>query len=100
MTLPTTSRKTVLVAAETPAVRDRFKAALDAAGHHAVVVRSVAQLLARVHADLDELDLIVLDELGYLPFARSGGQLLFHSSANFMTSSASSYHEPRDRRGA
>ena len=24
------------------------------------------------------LDLIVLDELGYLPFAKSGGQLLFH----------------------
>jgi DNA replication protein DnaC len=27
---------------------------------------------------LKRLDLIVLDELGYLPFARSGGQLLFH----------------------
>ena len=27
---------------------------------------------------LCRLDLIVLDELGYLPFARSGGQLLFH----------------------
>jgi len=27
---------------------------------------------------LSRLDLIVLDELGYLPFARSGGQLLFH----------------------
>lgn len=61
MTVPTTPRKTVLVAAETPFVRDRFKAALDAAGHHAMVVKSVAQLLARVHADLDELDLIVLD---------------------------------------
>ena len=24
------------------------------------------------------LDLVVLDELGYLPFAQSGGQLLFH----------------------
>lgn len=24
------------------------------------------------------MDFIVLDELGYLPFARSGGQLLFH----------------------
>jgi len=27
---------------------------------------------------LGRLDLVVLDELGYLPFARSGGQLLFH----------------------
>jgi DNA replication protein DnaC len=29
-------------------------------------------------AQLERLDLVVLDELGYLPFARSGGQLLFH----------------------
>lgn len=27
---------------------------------------------------LSRLDLLVLDELGYLPFARTGGQLLFH----------------------
>jgi len=31
----------------------------------------LAELLSRV-------DLVVLDELGYLPFAQSGGQLLFH----------------------
>ena len=61
MTSSTPERKTVLVAADTPFVRDRFQAALDAAGHRAVVVKSVAQLLARVHADIDELDLIVLD---------------------------------------
>ena len=29
-------------------------------------------------AQLSRLQLVVLDELGYLPFARSGGQLLFH----------------------
>ncbi|MDP3716468.1 MAG: TIGR02266 family protein [Acidobacteriota bacterium] len=61
MTVSTSPRKTVLVAADTPFVRDRFKAALAASGHRAVVVKSVAQLLARVHADLDELDLMVLD---------------------------------------
>lgn len=27
---------------------------------------------------LTRLDFLVLDELGYLPFAQSGGQLLFH----------------------
>jgi DNA replication protein DnaC len=27
---------------------------------------------------LGRLDLVVLDELGYLPFAQTGGQLLFH----------------------
>ena len=29
-------------------------------------------------AQLSRLEIVVLDELGYLPFARSGGQLLFH----------------------
>ena len=27
---------------------------------------------------LSRMDVIILDELGYLPFAQSGGQLLFH----------------------
>jgi DNA replication protein DnaC len=27
---------------------------------------------------LSRMDFIILDELGYLPFAQSGGQLLFH----------------------
>ena len=27
---------------------------------------------------LSRVDLVILDELGYLPFAQSGGQLLFH----------------------
>ena len=61
MTASSPSQKTVLVATDTAFVRDRFKTALDAAGHRAVVVKSVAQLLARVRADLADLDLIVLD---------------------------------------
>jgi DNA replication protein DnaC len=32
----------------------------------------------RLADHLARLDLIVLDELGYLPFAQTGGQLLFH----------------------
>jgi DNA replication protein DnaC len=32
----------------------------------------------RVADHLARLDLVVLDELGYLPFAQAGGQLLFH----------------------
>jgi DNA replication protein DnaC len=36
----------------------------------------LADALARV-------DLVVLDELGYLPFAQSGGQLLFHLISRF-----------------
>ncbi len=32
----------------------------------------------RLAAQLARLDLVVLDELGYLPFSKVGGQLLFH----------------------
>ena len=28
--------------------------------------------------EIDEFDFLILDELGYLPFAQTGGQLLFH----------------------
>jgi uncharacterized protein (TIGR02266 family) len=61
MTASSPTRKTVAVASDTPSVRDRFKAALDAAGHRGMIVKSVAQLLATVRADFDDLHLIVLD---------------------------------------
>jgi DNA replication protein DnaC len=32
----------------------------------------------RLADGLARVDLVILDELGYLPFAQSGGQLLFH----------------------
>jgi DNA replication protein DnaC len=32
----------------------------------------------RLAEKLTRIDLVVIDELGYLPFAQSGGQLLFH----------------------
>src|SRR5258706_8983219 len=32
----------------------------------------------RLADHLTRMDFIILDELGYLPFAQSGGQLLFH----------------------
>jgi uncharacterized protein (TIGR02266 family) len=53
--------KTVLVADDTAFVRDRFKAAIENAGHRALTVKSAAELLARVRIDLDIVDLIVLD---------------------------------------
>ena len=53
--------KTVVVADDTAFVRDRFRTALEAAGHRAVSVKSAAELLARVRADLAQIDLIVLD---------------------------------------
>ena len=38
---------------------------------------------------MTRLDFVILDELGYLPFAQVGGQLLFH------TPSAASMNAPR-----
>jgi uncharacterized protein (TIGR02266 family) len=57
----TASAKTVVVADDTAFVRDRFKAALEGAGHKAVTVRSAAELLLRVRADMSQIDLLVLD---------------------------------------
>src|SRR5262245_27090966 len=61
--MPTTSvtTKTVVVADDTAFVRDRFRAAIENAGHKAIVVKSAAELLARIRTDLPQIDLIVLD---------------------------------------
>jgi uncharacterized protein (TIGR02266 family) len=53
--------KTVLIADDTAFVRDRFRTAVENAGHKAITVKSAAELLARVHADLSSIDLIVVD---------------------------------------
>jgi len=51
----------VVIADDTAFVRDRFRAALEEAGHRAITVRSAVELLARIRADLEQLDLVVLD---------------------------------------
>jgi uncharacterized protein (TIGR02266 family) len=56
-----TTSKTVIVADDTAFVRDRFATALLGAGHSALTVKSAAELLGRVRADLARIDLIVLD---------------------------------------
>ena len=53
--------KTVLIADDTPFVRERFMAALEGAGHRATFARSAAELLARVRADLEDIDLLLVD---------------------------------------
>src|SRR5215204_1683122 len=59
-TAPVTT-KTVVIADDTAFVRDRFRTAVETAGHKAIVVKSAAELLARVRADLAQIDLIVVD---------------------------------------
>jgi uncharacterized protein (TIGR02266 family) len=53
--------KTIVIADDTAFVRDRFRTALENAGHKALAVKSAAELLARVRADVGHIDLIVLD---------------------------------------
>ncbi len=68
MASTTVTAKTVLVADDTAFVRDRFRAALEGAGHKAILVKSAAELLARIKADLASIDLVVLDlRLPYAP---------------------------------
>jgi uncharacterized protein (TIGR02266 family) len=55
------STKTVVVADDTAFVRDRFRTAIEQAGHTAILVKSAVELLARVRADLDQIDLIIVD---------------------------------------
>jgi uncharacterized protein (TIGR02266 family) len=53
--------KTVLVADDTAFVRDRFRTAIENAGHRAVTVRTGPELLKIVRRELSSIDLIVLD---------------------------------------
>jgi DNA replication protein DnaC len=56
--------------------RGRFYTAVDLVNRLEAEGRAGRQ--GRIADHLARLDFVVLDELGYLPFAQSGGQLLFH----------------------
>ena len=53
--------KTVLIADDTAFVRDRFRTALEGAGHRAVTVRTGQELLATLKSPQQRIDLVVLD---------------------------------------
>src|SRR5881628_479253 len=61
MASPTIAAKTIVVADDTAFVRDRFRTAVENAGHKAIAVKSAAELLARVRADLATIDLVIVD---------------------------------------
>jgi len=56
--------------------RGRFYTVVDLVNRLESEARAGRQ--GRLADYLTRLDLVVLDELGYLPFAQAGGQLLFH----------------------
>jgi uncharacterized protein (TIGR02266 family) len=58
---PTAIAKTVIIADDTAFVRDRFKAALESAGHRALTVTTAAELLDMVRSELERLDLLLID---------------------------------------
>ena len=56
--------------------RGRFYNVVDLVNRLETETRNGRQ--GRIADQLTRMDFIILDELGYLPFAQSGGQLLFH----------------------
>ncbi len=56
--------------------RGRFFTTVDLVNQLEAEARAGRQ--GRIADHLTRLDFVVFDELGYLPFAQSGGQLLFH----------------------
>jgi uncharacterized protein (TIGR02266 family) len=69
------AERTVLVADATAFVRDRFKSAIEAAGHKAVTVPSGQEVLAQVRANPSRIDLIVVD----LRIPQGKGVALIHA---------------------
>lgn len=53
--------KTVVIADDTPSVRERFHAAVTRAGHHAIAVRTGRELLSLARQSDVNIDLVVLD---------------------------------------
>jgi hypothetical protein len=67
--------------------RGRFHNVVDLVNRLETETRNGRQGWLAEH--LTRMDFIVLDELGYLPFAQSGGQLLFHLVSRLYGSFAS-----------
>ena len=71
--------------------RGRFFTTVDLVNRLEAEARAGRQ--GRIADYLTRMDFVVLDELGYLPFAQAGGQLLFTSSVG-STSAPRSWSPP------
>ena len=79
--------------------RGRFFNTLDLVNRLEAETRAGRQ--GRLADYLTRMDFVVLDELGYLPFAQSGGQLLFHLISRLYERTLGHRHDqPRLRRMA
>ena len=70
--------KTHLASRETASEPDRVDASSPPSISSTSSRPKVAGRQGRIADYLTRLDFVILDELGYLPFAQAGGQLLFH----------------------
>lgn len=61
MAIASVTSKTVVVADDTAFVRDRFRSALENAGHTVIAAKSAAELLTGIRDNLQRIDLVVLD---------------------------------------
>jgi len=68
--------------------RGRFCNVVDVVNRLENEARNTRQ--GRLADRLTRMDFVILDELGYLPFAKSGGQLLFHLISRSMSAPQSS----------
>jgi DNA replication protein DnaC len=57
--------------------RVRFYGAVDLVNH--LEEEKLSSKGGRIAEQLSRFDCVIVDELGYLPFSRNGGQLLFHA---------------------
>jgi uncharacterized protein (TIGR02266 family) len=53
--------KTIVVADDTAFIRERFQSALEERGYQTIAIRNGSELRHRVRADLDQIDLVLLD---------------------------------------
>ena len=77
---PAPARRTLAIAIARSCIRagrrGRFFTTVDLVNQLEAEARAGRQ--GRIADYLTRMDFVVLDELGYLPFAQAGGQLLFH----------------------
>jgi DNA replication protein DnaC len=64
----------------------RFFNAVDLA--NLLEAEKIAQKGGRLATQLSHFDCIIIDELGYLPFSKNGGQLLFHAMSKLYESTS------------
>jgi uncharacterized protein (TIGR02266 family) len=93
----------VLVADDTAFVRDRFKTAIEGAGHRAVTARTGSELLSQLRTNPSKIDLVVLDlrlpQGNGVAMLRAIGKLEHHPAIVVFSGTIASAEEVRQLEG-